>query len=98
MRVLYYLWLVLCCLCVLLPCTKQLRLGSAGADGACLYAGFKTATQAAAAGGVTTFVDMPLNNYPTTTTAQLLSAKRRASKVGPRGTFHTLLPRQSKTP
>jgi len=30
---------------------------------------------------VTTFVDMPLNSDPATTTAALLGAKRRASKV-----------------
>jgi len=44
-------------------------------------AGFRSASRAAAAGGVTTFVDMPLNNDPATTTAALLGAKRRASKV-----------------
>ena len=71
---------------VINPLLKADETPCAGTNGACLYAGFKTATQAAAAGGVTTFVDMPLNNYPTTTTAHLLSAKRRASKVGPRGT------------
>ncbi len=44
-------------------------------------AGFRSASRAAAAGGVTTFVDMPLNSDPATTTAALLGAKRRASKV-----------------
>lgn len=76
----------------MLPVRPLLQAGEtpcAGTYEACVYAGFKTATQAAAAGGVTTFVDMPLNNYPTTTTAHLLSAKRRASKVGGRGTCHT---------
>jgi len=32
------------------------------------WEGFDTATQAAAAGGVTTVVDMPLNAIPVTTT------------------------------
>ena len=31
------------------------------------YSGFTTATKAAAAGGVTTIVDMPLNALPPTT-------------------------------
>src|SRR5258706_7989626 len=31
------------------------------------WEGFETATRAAAAGGVTTFVDMPLNSIPATT-------------------------------
>ena len=33
------------------------------------WEGFDTATQAAAAGGITTIVDMPLNASPVTTTA-----------------------------
>ena len=40
-----------------------------------------TATQAAAAGGVTTLVDMPLNSKPCTVTAELLRSKIAASKV-----------------
>src|SRR5215472_15578280 len=43
------------------------------------WEGFDTATAAAAAGGVTTIVDMPLNSVPPTTTAQALDAKRRAA-------------------
>jgi dihydroorotase-like cyclic amidohydrolase len=43
--------------------------------------GATTATRAAAAGGVTTLVDMPLNSVPTTTTAQLLLDKIAAVKV-----------------
>ena len=42
------------------------------------WEGFHTATQAAAAGGVTTLVDMPLNCVPETTDAQALEAKRKA--------------------
>ena len=40
------------------------------------WEGFATATRAAAAGGVTTIVDMPLNSIPPTTTVAALEAKR----------------------
>lgn len=43
------------------------------------WEGFETATRAAAAGGVTTIVDMPLNSIPATTTAAALAAKRAAA-------------------
>lgn len=43
------------------------------------WEGFVTATQAAAAGGVTTLIDMPLNSSPVTTTVAALDAKRRAA-------------------
>jgi len=43
------------------------------------WEGFETATRAAAAGGITTLVDMPLNSIPATTTVAGLEAKRRAS-------------------
>jgi allantoinase len=43
------------------------------------WEGFHTATRAAAAGGVTTLVDMPLNSVPPTTTAAGLEAKRSAA-------------------
>jgi allantoinase len=43
------------------------------------WEGFDTATTAAAAGGVTTIVDMPLNSIPATTTAEALEMKRRAA-------------------
>src|SRR3954447_24928842 len=36
------------------------------------WEGFRSATLAAAAGGVTTIVDMPLNSLPPTTTAEAL--------------------------
>jgi allantoinase len=42
------------------------------------WEGFDTATRAAAAGGVTTLVDMPLNSVPPTTTLEGLRAKVRA--------------------
>ena len=43
------------------------------------WEGFDTATRAAAAGGITTLVDMPLNSIPSTTTVEALEAKRRAA-------------------
>lgn len=45
------------------------------------WEGFETATRAAAAGGVTTILDMPLNSIPATTTVTALAAKR-ASAAG----------------
>lgn len=42
------------------------------------WEGFETATRAAAAGGVTTLVDMPLNSVPPTTTLEGLRAKVKA--------------------
>lgn len=45
------------------------------------WAGMKTATRAAAAGGVTTVIDMPLNSHPTTTMPDLLRSKIAAAKV-----------------
>ena len=44
------------------------------------WEGFETATRAAAAGGVTTLVDMPLNCVPETIDVQALEAKRSAAK------------------
>src|SRR5260221_3108722 len=44
------------------------------------WEGFDTATRAAAAGGVTTIVDMPLNSVPATTTVAALEAKRSAAR------------------
>jgi allantoinase len=40
------------------------------------WEGFATATRAAAAGGVTTIIDMPLNSIPPTTSVAALAAKR----------------------
>ena len=44
------------------------------------WEGFETATRAAAAGGVTTLIDMPLNSIPATTTAAALEVKRTAAR------------------
>ena len=44
------------------------------------WEGFETATKAAAAGGVTTLVDMPLNCVPETTDVPALEAKRAAAE------------------
>ncbi len=44
------------------------------------WEGFATATRAAAAGGTTTLVDMPLNSIPPTTTREALAAKRGAAR------------------
>jgi allantoinase len=45
------------------------------------WEGFATATAAAAAGGITTIVDMPLNSVPATTTLRGLEAKRRTVPI-----------------
>jgi allantoinase len=44
------------------------------------WEGFATATRAAALGGITTLVDMPLNSVPPTTTVAGLDAKRAAAE------------------
>jgi allantoinase len=44
------------------------------------WEGFETGTRAAAAGGVTTILDMPLNSIPATTTVDALEAKREAAR------------------
>jgi allantoinase len=43
------------------------------------WEGFEHATRAAAAGGVTTLIDMPLNSIPATTTIEGFAAKREAA-------------------
>src|SRR4249919_1074955 len=43
------------------------------------WEGFETATRAAAAGGITTIVDMPLNSIPPTVDAAALAVKREAA-------------------
>jgi len=43
------------------------------------WEGFESATRAAAAGGVTTLLDMPLNSIPATTTVKSLEVKRAAA-------------------
>ena len=44
------------------------------------WEGFDTATRAAAAGGVTTLLDMPLNSIPATTSVEALETKRAAAQ------------------
>ncbi len=44
------------------------------------WEGFASATRAAAAGGVTTILDMPLNSIPPTTTVEALEVKRAAAE------------------
>ncbi|MET7901075.1 allantoinase AllB [Streptomyces sp. NPDC005355] len=44
------------------------------------WEGFASATRAAAAGGVTTLVDMPLNSVPPTTTVEALETKRAVAR------------------
>ncbi|KAI0003797.1 allantoinase [Russula compacta] len=44
------------------------------------WEGFWTGTRAAASGGITTVVDMPLNSVPPTTTVENLAAKRSAAR------------------
>ena len=44
------------------------------------WEGFETATRAAAAGGVTTLIEMPLNSIPPTTTLEGLEAKLEAAR------------------
>jgi allantoinase len=44
------------------------------------WEGFETATRAAAAGGVTTLLDMPLNSIPATTSVTALHEKVRAAR------------------
>ena len=44
------------------------------------WEGFETATRAAAAGGLTCLIDMPLNCIPSTTTVAALHQKRRAAE------------------
>lgn len=43
------------------------------------WEGFDTATRAAAAGGVTTILDMPLNSIPSTTSVEALEVKRKTT-------------------
>ncbi len=63
---------------VLLPglVDSHVHINDPGRD----WEGFHTATQAAAAGGVTTLVDMPLNCVPETIDVPALEAKRAAAQ------------------
>ena len=59
------------------------------------WEGFATATAAAAVGGITTLVDMPLNSDPVTTSPAALAAKRDAARARLRvdcGFFGGLVP------
>ncbi|MCA1826112.1 MAG: allantoinase AllB [Myxococcales bacterium] len=44
------------------------------------WEGFRTATESAAAGGITSIVDMPLNSVPVTTTLKAFETKREAAR------------------
>src|ERR671920_1570238 len=44
------------------------------------WEGFATATRAAAAGGVTTIIDMPLNSIPPTVDVEALDVKRKTAE------------------
>ena len=56
------------------------------------WEGFATATRAAAAGGFTTLIDMPLNCLPETTDTTALALKREAATTGgPNGTNQCLV-------
>lgn len=44
------------------------------------WEGFETATRAAAAGGITTIIDMPLNSLPPTTDVAALEVKRKTAQ------------------
>jgi allantoinase len=46
------------------------------------WEGFRTASRAAAAGGITCIVDMPLNCIPATTSVEALDTKRAAARSG----------------
>src|SRR2546428_14056236 len=54
------------------------------------WEGFQTATRAAAAGGVTTILDMALNSIPVTTPAKALRAKADAAAGRARAEFWVL--------
>ena len=59
------------------PCSAHVHLNEPGRTD---WEGFATGTQAAASGGVTVVVDMPLNSIPPTTTVPNLQVKRQAAQ------------------
>ncbi|MDT5211730.1 MAG: allantoinase, partial [Mycobacterium sp.] len=63
---------------VLLPgfVDTHVHINEPGTD----WEGFATATAAAAAGGITTLVDMPLDSDPVTTTVEALTVKQQAAQ------------------
>ena len=64
--------------CVLLPGLVDTHV-HVNEPGRTAWEGFATATRAAAAGGITTLLDMPLNSIPATVNAGALEIKRRAA-------------------
>lgn len=58
-------------------CSAHVHLNEPGRTD---WEGFYTGTLAAASGGVTTVVDMPLNSIPPTTTVNNLRVKREAAE------------------
>jgi allantoinase len=67
--------------CVLMPGLVDTHV-HVNEPGRTEWEGFATATSAAAAGGVTTIVDMPLNSVPPTTTIAGLRTKQAAAQGG----------------
>lgn len=65
--------------CVLLPGLVDAHV-HVNEPGRTEWEGFATATSAAAAGGITTLVDMPLNSSPVTTTAESFQKKFEAAQ------------------
>src|SRR6201991_642149 len=63
---------------VLLPgfIDTHVHINEPGTD----WEGFATATAAAAAAGITTLVDMPLDSYPVTTNVDALRVKKAAAQ------------------
>ncbi len=79
---------------VLLPgfVDTHVHINEPGTD----WEGFATATAAAAAGGITTLVDMPLDSDPVTTTVDALSQKQQAAHGQLRGRRRVLGRRRSR--
>ncbi|MGA4542994.1 allantoinase AllB [Uniformispora flossi] len=65
--------------CALLPGLVDTHV-HVNEPGRTAWEGFASATRAAAAGGVTTLIDMPLNSIPPTTTVAALHAKQDAAR------------------
>ena len=57
-------------------CDSHVHINEPGRTG---WEGFETATAAAAAGGLTTLIDMPLNSSPATTTVENFKTKLEAA-------------------
>ena len=65
--------------CIVLPGLVDSHV-HANEPGRTHWEGLESASRAAAAGGVTTIVDMPLNSVPTTTNVEALALKREAAR------------------